>query len=379
MKGSIRQRGSTYTAYWSTTDPATGKRRQHSKGGFRTRKAAQAHLNGVLGKVEEGSWRPDQPLTVKELLEAHWLPAQRSRGLRPATLDHYENAVNAWIIPAIGGVKVPALTPRHVTEMTEALRSTRTANGRRGLSARSTQIAVGVIKAACTWAVANGMLGRNPLAGVRRPKAETPEMKAWSADDARKFLAGTREKRLAWAWALLLTRGLRRGELCGLQWPDVDLEGGTARIARTRILIDGKPAESVPKTSAGKRTIPLDPSLVALLRTHKTRQGREKLAAGPAYEDSGWLFADELGVPYYPDTLSEWFEREVAALKLPRIRLHDTRHTAATLLLGDRVPVKVVSELLGHASPTVTLTVYGHAIPGMAEEAAAALSASLLG
>ena len=188
----------------------------------------------------------------------------------------------------------------------------------------------------------------------------------------------TKDTRLAWAWALL-TRGLRRGELCGLRWEDIDLDAGAARITRTRILVDGKPTEAAPKTTAGHRTVPLDPSLVALLRAHKVRQGAEKLKTGPAYEEAGWLFADETGAPYYPDTLSEWFERKAADLELPSIRLHDCRHTAASLMLASGVPVTVVEEMLGHASPTITLSIYAHVLPGMGEEAGAALSANLLG
>lgn len=379
MKGFIRQRGSTMTAYWSTVDPATGNRVQHTKGGFPTKKAAQAQLNGIVGKVQEGSWRPDHPLTVRELLEDHWLPAQRARELRPATLAQYEAVVTSWIVPRIGGVRVPALTPKHVTDLVEALRSEKSASGRGGLSARSAQLTVGVLKAACAWAAENGYIGRNPISAVRRPRAESKVMRPWSEGDARTFLAATAGDRLAWAWALLLTRGLRRGELCGLRWADVDLEAGRLTLNRTRVVVDGRAVESAPKTAAGRRTVPLDPSLVALLRSHRVQQAQERLAAGGAYEDAGWLFADELGVPYHPDTLSAWFESAAKAAGLPRIRLHDTRHTAASLMLASGVPVKVVSEMLGHASPTITLSIYAHVMPGMAEEAGAALSASLLG
>ena len=133
---------------------------------------------------------------------------------------------------------------------------------------------------------------------------------------------------------------------------------------------------STPKTSAGKRSVPLDPSLVKLLKSHQTQQGAEKLAAGEAYTDEGYILADELGVPYHPDTISDWFETAVKATKLPKIRLHDTRHRAASLMLASGVPTKVVSELLGHSSPTITLSIYAHVIPGMAEDAGAALSGS---
>ncbi len=388
MMGFIRQRGSTWTAYWSTVDPATGKRVQHSRGGFVRKEparppkgdSAREYLNSIVGSVQDGSWRKDTALTVKQLLEEHWLPAQRSRELRPATLDQYRNVVDSWIVPNLGAVRVPALTPKDVTKMVETLRTTKSAAGRSGLSPRSAQLAVGVLKAATQWATENGLVGRNPIAGVKRPRGTSADaMHAWSTDDARAFLAATRDDRLAWCWAMLLTRGLRRGEVAGLRWDDVDLDGATVRIRKTRVVVDGKAVESSPKTAAGRRSVPLDGQLVALLRAHKSRQAQEKLAAGSAYGTGGWLFSDELGTPHHPDTLSEWFAAKVTALGLPRIRLHDTRHTAASLMLASGVPVKVVSELLGHASPTITLGIYAHVMPGMAEEAGAALSASLLG
>jgi integrase len=223
------------------------------------------------------------------------------------------------------------------------------------------------------------MLGRNPVATIRRPRVEAKPMTSWSVADARSFLAATSKDRLAVGWALLLTRGIRRGELCGLRWDAVDLEGGTIKILSTRVVVDGKAITSAPKTSAGKRSVPLDPSLLKLLKSHQTKQGAEKLSAGEGYSDGGYVLADELGVPYHPDTISDWFETAVNAAKLPRIRLHDTRHTAASLMLASGVPTKVVSELLGHSSPTITLSIYAHVIPGMAEDAGAALSASLLG
>lgn len=379
MTGSIRQRGSTFTAYWFTTDPATGRRLQHTKGGFKTKKAAQAHLNGIIGKVSDGTWRPDQPLTVRQLLEEHWLPAQESRGLRPATIAQYRNVVRHWIVPRIGGVRVAMLRPADVQGLVEQIRTEKSSTGRAGLSARSAQLSVGTLKAACAWAVGTELLGRNPLAGVKRPRVGDRHMTAWSSEQARAFLDATRDDRLAAGWALLLTRGLRRGELVGLAWDAVDLEGGSLQVIRTRVVVDGKAIESAPKTSAGRRSVPLDGELVGRLRAHRARQSAERLAAGEAYSDEGYVFADELGNPLHPDTVSDRFEGLVKLHGLPRIRLHDTRHTAASLMLGAGVPTKVVSEMLGHSSPTITLGIYAHVLPGMAEEAGAALSASLLG
>jgi len=238
---------------------------------------------------------------------------------------------------------------------------------------------------ACTWALKNRLLGRDPLIGLDRPLSAAKTMKCWSTEEAQSFLACTRDDRLYFAWSLFLTRGLRRGELCGLHWADVDLDvpKPVLRINQTRVTAEGKAIDSSPKTENGRRSVRLDESLVSILRSHKARQATEKLAAdGGAYEEhggGGFLLADELGRPCHPDTLSGWFDNAIAKTDLPRIRLHDTRHTAASLMLAQGTPVKVVSEMLGHFSPTITLEIYAHVLPGMAEEAGAALSDSLLG
>ncbi len=368
----------TYEARWFSNHPATGERRQHSKSGFVTKRAAEQHLASVLAKVAEGTWQPERRLSVKQLLEDHWLPAQLSRGLRLSTVDLYEGAVNHYLVPALGGRRVSSLAPGDISALVTQMLTARSPAGRDGLSPRTAQIAVGAMKAATAWAMRNGLVARDPLVGVQRPRIDHVPMRIWTAEQARTFLVSVRGERLEVVWALFLTRGPRRGEVAGMRWEDVDLDARTWQVSRTRVVVNGKVIDSTPKTAAGRRSIPLDERLVALLRSHRARQAAEKLAAGEVYEDRGYIVADELGHPYYPDSLSTWFDHKHRALGLPRIRLHDTRHTAASLMLAAGVPVKVVSEMLGHSSPTITLSIYAHVLPGMAEEAGAALSAQLL-
>jgi integrase len=205
-------------------------------------------------------------------------------------------------------------------------------------------------------------------------------MRVWTPEQSKAFLAATREDRLYPAFALLLGRGLRRGEVAGLQWRNVDLDTGSLRVATTRVLMNGGQAvESGPKTKAGARTIDLDASLVAILRQHRRHQIEEQLKAGEAWQGSGYLFTNELGQPYYPGYFSDAWERRIAALGLPRIRLHDARHSCFSAMVKDGTPIKVVQELAGHASPTITLEVYAHVLPGMAKEAGERMSAQLFG
>ena len=375
--GSIRQRGSTFTAYWWTLEN-NGKRKQRSKGGFATKKLAQIHLNDVHSRVQSGEWRPDQPLTVRQLLKEQWLPSLESRNRRPATISQYRFVVDKWIVPHIGDVRASTLNPGQIQLLVEALRTSKTSSGRDGLSPRSLQLIVGTLKSAYKFAVETELLARNPIASVRRPTLQNKPMSAWSEAQARHFLADNRDDELAVAWALLLTRGLRRGELCGLRWGAIDLESGIVSIVHTLVVVDGKVQKSTPKTSSSRRSVPLDSSLVKLLIAHRNRQREDHLRAGNAWIDTGYVFVDRVGRTYSPEVVSDRFDRLVKKSGLPRIRLHDTRHTAASLMLASGVSVKVVQEMLGHSSPAITLSIYAHTTPSMAREAGAALSATLL-
>jgi integrase len=266
-----------------------------------------------------------------------------------------------------------------VQTLVEKLRTTPTSQGRTGLAPRSLQVAVGVLKAAYAFAVATELLGRNPIAGVRRPSVEQRPPTTWDAATAQAFLTATADDRLAALWALALTRGLRRGELAGLRWSAVDLAAATLTVTHTRVMVGGRAEESTPKSRAGRRSVPLDEHLVDLLTTHRRAQRAERLRAGLGKDEQGYVFTNELGEPLSPDWISERFEDLVKAADLPRVRFHDTRHTAASLMIASGVPAKVVQEMLGHSHVSITLALYAHLTPAMGREAGAALSASLLG
>ena len=387
MKGSTRKRGRTWTAYWWAKDPATGKLKQHSKGGFRVKRGnkdtgevgAEDHLNTVKPQVDAGTWRPEKPVRVSELLLEHYLPARESEGLRPATLAQYRRAAEAWLIPHIGGLEVLQLTPKMVNDVADKLRAQGSTQGRGGLSPRSVQVAITTLKAATAWGAGTDLLARDPLAGLRRPRAKPSSVgQAWSVEEARAFLAAVADDRLAAAWKLLLTRGPRRGELGGLRWDSVDLDRGGIQITTTRIVVDGRAVDSTPKTDAGKRWLPLDEELIASLRAHRRHQLEERIAAGPAYEESGYVFTDELGRPYHPEYFSTRFESLVRQSGARRLRLHDCRHTACSVMLLAGEPPFIVAKILGHSSTRMVEEVYRHLMGDELERAGEAASRMLL-
>lgn len=383
MQGRVYQRtpgrGRPWTIVYDIAEAQTGVRRRVSKGGFSTRKGAEAALFRAVADAQSGVFatRPDQR-TLAEFLREEWLPVQAGRGLRPTTLSQYRWSVEHSIVPHLGTVQLARLTPKAVQGLYDTLRtsgSTRTRGG--GLSARSVQLTATILKMALDYAVKHGMLPRNPAALVDRPRVTHHEMSAWTNAETIKFLAFTADDRLAAAWRLFLTLGPRRGEVAGLRWADVDLDAGRARLVHTLVVVEGRPVSSTPKTAAGRRSVPLDPDTVAMLRKHAERQGAERQAAGSLWTATGYVFTDQLGQPVHPEHMSNRFETLIKEAGLRRIRLHDARHTAATGLLEDGTPTKVAAELLGHASPTITQTIYQHVVPGMTESAVARRAAAL--
>ncbi|HVV76327.1 MAG TPA: tyrosine-type recombinase/integrase [Mycobacteriales bacterium] len=381
---SVRQRGETFTAYWFVT--VNGKRVQRTKGGFKKETAAKRHGQEQEVAARAPGYREptDKKLTVAQLLDEHWLPHFRTTATRSGeppranTIAQVEIAVKSWVKPYVGEERVLALTPVHVEQMIATLRAR---GGRKGkpLGERGIQAAYIVLRRALDFAVLRGFAPTNVAAVVGRPGVKQREMSCWTAEEAQAFLHASAEDRLYAAWVLLLARGLRRGELAGLRWDAIDLEAGHLRITRTRVSIGGKVIDSTPKTRAGRRRIPLDAGLIAVLKAHRDRQRFEARGWGESWAESGYVFVREDGAPLHPESISQRFDRLIAKHKLSRIRLHDCRHTAASLMLEDGTPVKVAAEMLGHSNPNVTQATYQHVLPGMAESAGERLSGRLLG
>lgn len=224
-------------------------------------------------------------------------------------------------------------------------------------------------------------LSHNPADVATAPSAKAaraPKPVTWNADELRKFLDSVRDERLYPLWLLYATTGLRRGEALGLRWRDLDLDSSSMAVTNARVSVGHAVADSPPKSGRG-REVALDPATVAELRAHRKNQAAEQLAYGPGYEKGGYVFTWEDGRPLHPDYVSKSFQDAVASLGLQRIRLHDLRHTWASLALRAGVSPKVVSERLGHASVGFTLDVYSHVMPGMQEDAAATVAALIVG
>jgi integrase len=371
------------TERWAIGHPSFGTRRRGTNGEkWFTKKAAQEALRKILVDAARGELvEPSRQRTGAYLDE--WADGLR---LAPSTVASYRKNIRLHIKPQIGSVPLAALTTERINMLYRELEHTGRADYREGegLSPRTVRYVHTILSAALSAAVKSRppRLGYNPAVAATPPSAKEarpPEMHPWTAEQLAVFLAWARENADNYAlWHTLAMTGVRRGEALALRWRDIDLDVGTVSIRRSAGMVRnaGEGATVVEgATKSGKpRPIDLDAATVAVLRARKRERGA--LALQLAREDS-LVFGDIEGQHRNPEHVSRQFARDVARCRaasaaglLPVIRLHDLRHTHATLLLAKGVPVKVVSECLGHASPTITLTVYAHVMPGNQRDAA---------
>ena len=356
-------------------DPATGKRRLKSVGGFRTRRDAERALSKLLEQINQGSYAEPSRMTLAEYLP-QWLQAARLRGLRQTTLVGYEVMITRQLIPRIGALQLRELTPAHLNtlylELLEGGRLQRPG----GLSPRTVRAAHTVLRRALADAVRQGLLTRNvadfadpPSAAAARAEARK-SVKTWTTAQLRQFLERTRDNPLYSAFLLGAMTGMRRGEVLGLRWSDVDLDEKRLRITQTLVAPRYELVFSEPKTAAGRRTVALDDRTVAALREHRRQQAAARLAFGRGYEETGLVFTQEDGSPVVPMIFTQRFQKASRDAGLPQIRFHDLRHGHVTYLMQAGVPLPVIAQRVGHSSVAVTGDIYSHVRPELRDDAA---------
>src|SRR5215216_1793952 len=376
MRGSVVKRGDGYSVVVELErDPITGKRRQKWHSGFRTRRDAERGLTEILTKRDAGAYVEPTKQTLTDFV-TDWLAAIEPT-IRPSTHHSYARNLRLHVLPHLGSVQLRRIDAGMLNALYAALladgKLTTANGGGGGLSPRSVRYVHTIIHRAFRDAVRWGRIARNPADAADPPRASAmarPTMTTWTADQLRAFLDYTAEHRLHAAYVLLATTGMRRGEALGLRWSDVDLTTGRASITQTVIMVHHDVQVGAPKTARGRRTVALDPGTVTALREHRQRQRAERLLMGAGFTDHGLVFCRPDGGPLHPERFSRTFSRESAHAGLPAIRLHDLRHTWATLALSAGEHPKIVQERLGHANVSITLDVYSHVSEGLHSDAA---------
>ena len=354
-------------------------RRQEWHRGFATRREAERARTDLLGRLDAGAYVPPTKQTLTRFLLDEWLPAKETT-LKPSTLSPYRMYVRAYITGSrIGSVPLARVDGPRLTAFYADL----LAHGRRqaegGLSAKMVRNVHGMLHKALADAVRWGRVVRNAADAADQPRKSSPEMQVWTPEEMRTFLEHVRDDRLFAAWQILATTGMRRGELLGLRWADIDVERGSLTIRQVRTAVDYTVETGTPKTHKGTRTVSLDPATLAGLRAHRRQQNEDRLIWGGAWMETGLVFVRSDGSAIHPQRLSQWFAQHVRRAGLPRIRLHDVRHSYATAVIRAGVPLKVVSQRIGHANPTITMTTYQHVLPGDDEQAALIGARAILG
>jgi len=372
MKGSIEKRvgkrGTTWYGKYDFLDPATGKR-VHRRVSAPTRKECETRLRAAIQAGERGRSAADERLTVRAYTD-RWLAAIEPT-VRPATFRRYTDFLRLHVLPAIGGIQMSKLAPLDLQRLYADRLDV-------GLSPTTVHHMHAVIHRLLKQAMRWGIVDRNVSEMVDPPRRATPDVTTWDAEQTVDVLAAGDSTDLAALWRLALLTGMRRGELLGLMWDDLDLDRGALAVRRTLSRGKGGTWElGQPKTASGRRSIALPASCVAALRKHRARQAEDRLLLGPMWQDAGFVFTNETGGPLHVNTLNYRFEKLIAAASVPAIRFHDLRHTSATLLLAQGVHPKIVQERLGHADISMTLNRYSHVMPGMQRQAADTLDAAL--
>lgn len=358
----------------------------------KTRLAVSEKLKTALRDQQRGiNISPDR-WTVAQYL-ADWVASVKA-SVSPSTYVAYESVCRLHLIPALGDIQLTKLAPHHVEKLKQQLLAQVRKKGRgikkvvagalpsppQHLSAATVYHVLLILRVALTRAVKLDLTPRNVALLVSLPKAERPEIQPFDPEEAQRFLEAAKSHRLGCLFSAALGLGMRKGEALGLRWEDIDLERATVSIRgtlqRIKIGSDSQLLRKEPKR-ASRRTLNLPSVVLSELVLHRQRQEQERIVAGSGWQNTQLVFTTRRGTPVEPGSLQDAFAEILTAAKLRRVRIHDLRHTAATLLLVRGVHPRTVMELLGHTRVSTTLDTYSHVVPALRKEAAEEMDRAL--
>lgn len=396
-KKTVTRKGKEYT-YWEARctvgfDPGTGKQIQRSITG-KTQKEVAQKLRQLTSDIDSGKYFKPCRMTLGEWLDI-W---QRDylNSVKPFTVLTYSQQIKNHIKPALGAIKLEALNAHTIQNFYNTLVKEGMLVPKHGddgkairingkivyektapLSPKTIKNIHGVLHKALQQAVRLGYIRFNPADACELPRVERKEIKPLDSDEISAFLKAVHGNRFETILLVTLFTGMRRGEVCGLTWDCVDLDKGTILVNKQLQNVPGHPGEyRLISTKNGKgRTIVPAPTVIELLRKHRTQQNLDRLRAGSAWNDNGFVFCNEIGERISPHTVYDNYKKIVASIGLPEARLHDLRHSYAVAALQAGDDIKTVQGNLGHHTASFTLDVYGHVTEQMKQASAARMEA----
>jgi integrase len=334
-----------------------------------TQKAVRDQVRELIGQVENGTLTEPTKIVFGEWLRT-WIQDYMKPALRQTTWESYHTQVEKHLLPSLGHIPLRQVQTAHLQRLyNDKLQGGRADGKQGGLSPTSVRYIHAVAHGALEQALQEGLIVRNPAKAVRLPQKVKKQMRTLDGAGVSAFLSQARQTRYYAAFLLELATGLRRGELLGLRWQDIDFDAGTLRVEQQLVLTRDGIAFQAPKTPLSRRTIGIPETAVKQLRVHRRESAQEKLLLGDLYDDCGLVFAHEDGRPVNPRAFTRVFERVVRRAGLPRMAFHDLRHTFATLSLQEGVSVRTIQETLGHHAASFTMTTYAHVTDSMRREA----------
>ena len=376
--GSYRKRYRTDGShFWQITielprDPITGKRNRRYKSVDGTKKEAERAMHEFIREIEKGYYVTDSKTTISEWIDT-WLEVYIVPNVSPTTLSRYQGMIKRYIKPIIGHMQVQQLNTLAVQAWVNSLK-TSPASGKE-MSASTIKHAYHVLKGSLDKAVMAGVIPRSPCTGIMLPKGQKKPPVVYDEAQIKQLIEAAKGTEMELIIDIELCLGLRRGELLGLQWDNIDFEKNQIHVVRNRVVVDGKSTVKDPKTESSRRTVDVPVQLIQKLRQHKTKCLANRLRMGQAYTVTDYVIVHPDGKPIYPEYVSQMFTKIQNKAGLPKCRFHDLRHLCVSIMLMQGVNVKVAQEHLGHKDISTTMNIYSHVLPSVAKEAAQKIGA----
>jgi integrase len=377
VKNGLVFSGKSWSYVLRVPDQVTGRTKPQWVGGFDSASSAKVARDKARVALANRDYVAPTKTTLGEFLNA-WIEIH-ARHIKPTTLDGYKKLIKNYIVPGIGSIKLQDLRPSHIEAFYSELLNSAGMTGK-GLSPSSVVRCGAVLKKALRYAVeVEGVLSINPASRVPLPKERPVTPTPWNIAELNSFLEVSKSHRLSFYFRLSAFTGARRGELLALNWSDFD--GKAITISKSRTEINGAVIEqnTTKGGTNGQRRVPLDTETIELFTAHRKRQLIERMALGEAWQETGYIFVQENGLPLYPTTVTSLFSKLSIGAGLRPIRLHDLRHIHATELLRLGEPLHVVAKRLGHRDAMVTATIYAHVSSEQSETASSRFANAVSG